>query len=82
MVQKVHQQKVSEFNIYISKHIEPLSSAANIAKKRLKGPERQVGLMITTSLDQAVKKSSNLSPNCRRRFLQHFSQHQQKINNI
>ena len=33
MVQKVHQEKVSEFIIYISKHIEPLR-AANIAKKK------------------------------------------------
>ena len=37
----VHQEKVSEFIIYISKHIEPLR-AANIAKKRRNGPERQV----------------------------------------
>ena len=29
----VHQEKVSEFIIYISKHIEPLR-AANIAKKK------------------------------------------------
>ena len=66
MVQKVHQEKVSESIIYISKHIEPLR-AANIAKKKAKGTRKASALLndynnLRSSCEKEFQPFTKLSP--------------------